>query len=97
MTLSRGIKTDLNTLLDNNLISQEQYNMLVQLISSPVENVVNTGLCELCKCWVINPDLGGGDCRRYAPKPRLNDGIKKTTVWPNTKADDWCLEFIERK
>lgn len=47
--------------------------------------------CEQCLWWEMSKDHGGneifrnGRCRRYPPQ---------NSMWPSTRPDDWCGEFI---
>ena len=45
--------------------------------------------CETCRWWKDDrPEPWGGMCRRNAPVCLSEVG----TVWPGTKATDWCGE-----
>lgn len=46
--------------------------------------------CGTCTYWVPNPSVGGGNCRRYAPRP--SDSVKPIK-WPATEATDFCGEW----
>ena len=50
--------------------------------------------CEECTFWNPTPGPGGGQCRRYAPKPS-NSRIDRV-YWPRTIEDDVCGEWQER-
>lgn len=52
--------------------------------------------CSTCKFWQARP-TGDGVCRRYAPKPTVilhTAGINPGLVWPATRADEWCGEYL---
>jgi len=49
--------------------------------------------CPDCAYWLEEPEEGFGECRRYAPRPALNDVTKTIPYWPTTETDDWCGEF----
>lgn len=49
--------------------------------------------CENCVFWHATPAVGGGNCRRYAPRPS-NSKIDRT-YWPRTEADALCGEWQE--
>ena len=50
--------------------------------------------CEICKYWNPTPAVGGGSCRRYAPRP--SDSKQSQTYWPRTDADASCGEYVGR-
>jgi len=47
--------------------------------------------CAACKSYRPEEDIEAGECRRYAPRPRV-DG-SNTAFWPNVLPTDWCSEF----
>lgn len=49
--------------------------------------------CETCVFWHATPTVGGGNCRRYAPRPS-NSKIDRT-YWPRTEAEALCGEWQE--
>ena len=46
--------------------------------------------CEDCKAWDC------GVCHRFPPVPCSNKGIVYDWRWPQTRYDDWCMEFMRR-
>ena len=50
--------------------------------------------CETCIFWHPTPGAGGGQCRRYAPRP--SDSRLNQTYWPRTEAEAVCGEWQER-
>ena len=50
--------------------------------------------CENCAFWVAAPEVGGGACRRYAPRPTTTG---QRTYWPPTKTTEWCGEWEEKR
>ena len=50
--------------------------------------------CETCTFWVATPSVGGGSCRRYAPRP--SDSKLSQTYWPRTEPTAFCGEWQER-
>jgi hypothetical protein len=54
--------------------------------------------CENCKYWAEKSVIEKlGHCQKYAPRSTLRSPLKGTealdTVWPRTRADDWCGEW----
>jgi hypothetical protein len=62
--------------------------------------------CRGCRFWKDHGVTGFGDCRRYAPRPKLSpapkdddDLIARPNLearWPVTFEEDWCGEFKEK-
>jgi len=62
--------------------------------------------CGSCRFWFDYPAAPGGECRRYAPRPRavtparleaeaagLAGHPEFFTWWQHTDIDDWCGEW----
>lgn len=47
--------------------------------------------CSNCYFWAATPAAGGGNCRRYAPRP--SNSRLDQTYWPRVSADAWCGEW----
>ena len=58
--------------------------------------------CNKCRFWDMAEQCNGksGTCRRYAPQatvvPGSGSGIPKL-IWPGTRAEEWCGEFVYNK
>jgi hypothetical protein len=51
-------------------------------------------LCEDCQFWeALRKDKG--QCRRYPPRFDPYPEADATGIWPTTRAEDWCGEFVE--
>jgi hypothetical protein len=50
--------------------------------------------CETCAYWIATPTVGGGSCRRYAPRP--SDSKLNQTYWPRTEPTAFCGEWEEK-
>lgn len=47
--------------------------------------------CDNCSAWrPINEPRTGGECRRFAPRPKVAPPGTHRTRWPLTAAVDWC-------
>lgn len=62
--------------------------------------MITRGACKLCRHWLEranDPTLG--ECRRFPPTAVASlpadraDEHTVETVWPDTKAGEWCGEF----
>lgn len=58
--------------------------------------------CDCCKFWdELTTVADQGRCRRHAPmriKSDVGEGDMldgQKAVWPITRCDDWCGDFIE--
>lgn len=55
--------------------------------------------CETCRFWDEDGDDADGICRRYAPRPEMNergqdgDAWETYPAWPLTVSTDWCGEW----
>ena len=58
--------------------------------------------CETCKFWQQGdseiPSMGL--CHRYAPRPVVSHPVKgpesMDAIWPRTKDEEWCGEWIAK-
>ncbi len=54
-----------------------------------------TDTCAKCAYW-NEVSSGAGECRRQPPQAisfKVSDEVKFETLFPSTKAEDWCGEF----
>ncbi|MBN2061602.1 MAG: hypothetical protein JW882_14420 [Deltaproteobacteria bacterium] len=57
--------------------------------------------CENCKFWQGEIDIPSmGLCRRYAPRPGHRNPLEGPEsidcLWPRTKKDDYCGEWLAK-
>jgi hypothetical protein len=48
--------------------------------------------CAGCRHYLANRENEYGYCRRFPPIPASQDG-NYATLWPVTRATEWCGEF----
>jgi hypothetical protein len=51
--------------------------------------------CDKCKWWVQGLSKLIGECRRMPPS--FIDHIPDARVWPFTKREDWCGEYVPKE
>jgi hypothetical protein len=69
-----------------------------------IEKGVVMPCCKECRAWVPDEKGKSGQCRRKAPTKVYSGteyvgvGLKMKSYegWPETAADEWCLEFVEQ-
>jgi hypothetical protein len=51
--------------------------------------------CKECKFW--QRDGADGICRREHPKPIIiqTGNVAYSIIWPRTRSDEWCGEFVK--
>ena len=57
-------------------------------------STANDKKCPNCQYW--EPQGGGasyGCCRRYSPKPTMQQKESAFADWPQVNNSDWCGEF----